>query len=305
MLCDGWSRRLGCQLRAFDIHNHLTFSLNMYDDESYEYPGPSSRRSYPVADGDLKRMGVAWMEAQDRVGIRRALVFDWDSAWVERFCRWFPDRFYGLVVVDPRSTAISIKKVEQSTATGLFLGIKLAPTPDMSIDGRPYRLNDPAAFDFYSYCQSKKLPILFHTGAIYTKSADSRHPTGNLVKFCHPLDLDVIARTFPDLQVIVGHAGRPLWQETLCLANLPNVWIDLTWSQLPIALYEESVRYSLLGFGVDRVMFGSDSTPSWSDKCVTLHAATIDLLRQRGCSESDVARVMYKNAERLFLKGSK
>ena len=68
---------------------------------------------------------------------------------------------------------------------------------------------------------------------------------------------------------------------------------------------EESVRYSLLGFGVDRVMFGSDSTPSWSDKCVTLHAATIDLLRQRGCSESDVARVMYKNAERLFLKGSK
>ena len=51
-------------MRAFDIHNHLTFSLNMYDDESYEYPGPSSRRSYPVADGDLKRMGVAWMEAR-------------------------------------------------------------------------------------------------------------------------------------------------------------------------------------------------------------------------------------------------
>ena len=78
-------------MRSFDIHNHLTYSLNMNDDEIYEFPGPSSRRSYPVTDDDLKRMGTAWIEAQDRVGIRRALVFDWDSAWVERFGRWFPD----------------------------------------------------------------------------------------------------------------------------------------------------------------------------------------------------------------------
>jgi len=286
-------------MAVIDIHNHLSAVVNLY--EGGPHRGPTGLRTTPIVDEELRMLGRNWIEEQDRIGISHAFVFDWDWARVKKFCTWFDERFRGMVVVDPRQTAEAISAVESCFRSGLFVGVKLAPVPSWSGDARPYHFDDRKAFDFYDYCQGSGVPIMFHTGAIYTRSSDSDQPTGNLVRYCRPIDLDAVARTFPDLQVIVGHAGRPLWQETLCLANLPNVWIDLTWSQLPIALYEETFRHCLPGFGAHRIMFGSDSSPWSPDKFVELHSETVRVMEKYGSNESDIEAVLFGNAKRLFL----
>ena len=288
-------------MTVIDIHNHLSSIVNLYKDSPHR--GPTGPRTTPIVDDQLRVLGQKWIEKQDKIGITRAFVFDWDWARTTRFCSWFGDRFRGMVVVDPRQTSEAIRTLESCFESGLFVGVKLAPVPAWSVDGRPYHFDDQGAFDFYDYCQGAGIPIMFHTGAIYTRSSESDQPTGNLVSYCRPIDLDEVARTFPNLQVIVGHAGRPLWQETLCLANLPNVWIDLTWSQLPVALYEETFRHCLPGFGAHRLMFGSDSSPWTPDKFVELYSETVRILKQYGSDTSDIEAVLFGNAERLFLNG--
>lgn len=288
-------------MTIIDVHNHLSGLVNVYDDPDNPYGGPSGRRSTPISDDELRALGQTWIENQDKVGISQAFVFDWDADRITKFCGWFEDRFRGMVVVDPRQTRDAIRKLESCFASGLFVGVKLATVPSWSGDGRPYRFDDPRAFDFYEHCEGAGIPIVFHTGTVYTGSPESKRPTGNLVSYMRPLHLDEVARTFPKLQVVLAHAGRPLWQETLCLANLPNVWIDLTWSQLPLPLYEETFRHCLPGFGAQRLMFGSDSSPWRPDLFFELHSETVRLLKQYGSDESDIEAVLHGNAERLYL----
>lgn len=107
------------------------------------------------------------------------------------------------------------------------------------------------AWRFYEMANDLQVPVMFHMGGAYD-------PNGTL-EWGNPLMLDKVARTFPDLRIVVAHFGQPMMQETVMLMRKnKNVFTDLSarfhrkW-QLYNGL-QVAIEYKV----TDRILFGSD-----------------------------------------------
>lgn len=271
-----------------DVHNHLSRFPN-------RVRGLSSGDD---ADDDrgLSELRAAWVRSMEENGVAHSVIFDRDNEAVAEFVAEAPDRFSALAVIDPREGAAAIEET-RCRLDGGFLGVKCSPSAEGSRDGRGYDLDDPESDPFFRYCAENGVPILFHTGVIYI---NPERPTSHDVSQALPLRLDRIARRHPDLRIVMGHVGRPFWGEALALSNHPNVYVDLTWSQLPVYFYRRSVETALFGFGAERTMFGSDSTPGMPDRSVELLGHTRRILDELGASRAETAEILGGTAARLF-----
>ena len=102
-----------------------------------------------------------------------------------------------------------------------FAGLKfIAP-------GKPY--NDKDYFPLYQRAAELRLPAVFHLG-IVANVKEWRDCDSNLMR---PIQLDHIARCFPELRLIGAHFGNPWCEEAAmaCRWN-PNLYFDLSGSLL-------------------------------------------------------------------------
>ena len=125
-----------------------------------------------------------------------------------------------------------------------------------------------------------------------------------------------VALAFPDIQVILGHAGFPsqrsgayleTWKaEISALAKAPNVackmsgfaMADHDWT---IASIRPLVLHCIEAFGVERSMFGTN----WPvDQPYSSYLRQVDayrlILAREGFSRADQERMLYLNAERYY-----
>jgi predicted TIM-barrel fold metal-dependent hydrolase len=125
-----------------------------------------------------------------------------------------------------------------------------------------------------------------------------------------------VARRFPDVQVIIGHAGFPVertteyfgwWRsEISALAEVDNVackisglgMVDHDWT---IESIRPWVLHCIDAFGVDRVMFGTN----WPvDVLYSSYLRQIDAYRviisRAGFSPEEQEKLLYRNAERFY-----
>lgn len=94
-------------------------------------------------------------------------------------------------------------------------GIKLYPTYNL------FYPNDSVLYPFYAKAEQLGIPIMVHTGT-------SVFP-GSRIKYGDPLLLDDVAVDFPELRILLSHAGRPFWHsQAEFLARLhKNVYLDI------------------------------------------------------------------------------
>jgi predicted TIM-barrel fold metal-dependent hydrolase len=125
-----------------------------------------------------------------------------------------------------------------------------------------------------------------------------------------------VANAFPDIQVILGHAGFPVqrddaylqqWKsEMSALAEAPNVackisgfaMVDHEWT---IDSIRPWVLHCIEAFGVDRSMFGTN----WPvDQPYSPYLRQVDAYRliiaREGFSREDQEKMLYRNAERFY-----
>ena len=273
---------------VIDAHNHLSRFPN-------RVRGLSSGDD---ADDDrnVAELRAGWVRSMEENGVSRSVIFDSDNAAVAEFVAEAPDRFSALAVIDPRGGEVAIREA-QRWLDGGFSGVKCSPSAEGSRDGSGYDLDAAESDPFFGYCAENGVPILFHTGVIYI---NPERPASHEVSQARPLRLDRIARRHPDLRIVMGHVGRPFWDEALALSNHPNVYVDLTWSQLAVHFYRHSVETALFGFGAERTLFGSDSTPGMPDRSVELLARTRGLLSELGASAFETSQILGGTAARLF-----
>ena len=76
--------------------------------------------------------------------------------------------------------------------------------------------------EFYEAAQETGVVIMVHTGTSVFPGARTR--------FGNPLDCDEVAIDFPDLKLILAHAGRPFWCEeaTFLARRHKNLSLDLS-----------------------------------------------------------------------------
>lgn len=130
------------------------------------------------------------------------------------------------------------RRVEQEG----FRGVKLYPTY------QHYFLNDPRIYPLYQAAQDLGVPVLIHTGSSVFQGAR--------IKYGDPLHLDDVAADFPDLKLVMAHAGRGFWYErAFFLSRLhPNLYMEI--SGLPPA--KLMTWFPELARNTDKTIFGSD-----------------------------------------------
>jgi predicted TIM-barrel fold metal-dependent hydrolase len=221
-----------------------------------------------VYDANLEilgdRNGDKLVEKMDEAGIDKAIILPldfWlgcpqsDGVSIEEKNAIYADavkkhsgRLLMHVGVDPRrENALEImrKGVEEYGA----IGLKLHPTAGFYPD-------DPVCAPLYTKALEYGIPVLIHSG---------NEPAPLRIKFSQPKYIDTVAAEFPDLKIIIAHAGHGWWQEAIDLACVkPNVYVDFAGWQMEFLngadYFYQPLRFAIDTLGPWRVFFGTDGS---------------------------------------------
>jgi predicted TIM-barrel fold metal-dependent hydrolase len=203
------------------------------------------------------------------------------------FAAHYPHRFIPFGGVDPRLTADMATQMDHLLGELGIKAIKIHP-PHQLFNVNDY-LFDPDLKTLtvvYEKCIEYDVPLMVHTGTSMFKGARNR--------FADPMPVDDVAVDFPDLKIIISHAGRPLYTDTsfFLLRRHPNVSLDIS-GVPPTAL----LRYfPWLERVVDKAMFGSD----WPGPGVKDIGDNIQQFLSLELSDEVKRKILRENAIRIF-----
>jgi predicted TIM-barrel fold metal-dependent hydrolase len=251
-----------------DIHTHL-WDWRETPDFIAEYM--TSRGYFGTRAGESFFNLQSLLQALDEGRIDTAILlplraesYSWrvSNEYVAQVVAGAPNRLIGFAGVSPLADNARAELRQAIEGLGLR-GLKLHPPMQMFDPG------DPRCFAVYAQMQEYGLPILFHSGSGPTQLSD---------RYSNPHLVDEVAVHFPQLKIILAHAGRFWYQETLTMMRRhPNIFVDIS------ANVGKATGYGLLLAllvamkevvgNLDRVLFASDYP--WYTP-----ARMIDLLQQ-------------------------
>jgi hypothetical protein len=207
--------------------------------------------------------------------------------------RRYPDRFLGFCGVDPRRKN-ALELFERSVEDWGARGLKFVPFAGFYPDGEEaYPLLEKAA--------QWNLPLVTHVGPEFPPFEE---------KYTEPSRLNRILADFPNLQVIVPHIGMARWRELIETSKLSqNLTCDISGLQLVAApglgRFCHMLRRAIDGFGVHRVMFGTDDPPfspfvskkQWVDMIRGLPQSSPEGI---SFTQEEIDALLHRNAERIL-----
>ena len=104
-----------------------------------------------------------------------------------------------------------------------------------------------------------------------------------------------VLEKYPRLTVVGAHfGGWSVWKDAVeILPQYQNFYVECSSSLY--AMSADEAKALILAYGADRVLFGTDY-PMWEIE------TELDRFFQIDLSEEDREKILYKNAEKLFLK---
>lgn len=155
-----------------------------------------------------------------------------------------PARRIGFMSVHPDEPSAR-DELERCVADLGLRGIKLGPN---------YQGFDPlglAARRIYAEAERRGLPILFHQGTSPIREAPLR--------YAHPLVMDEIAITYPDLRIVMAHLGHPWQADTIAVIRKhPNVYADVSAGFYRPWSFYTAMRLATEWNVLEKLLFGSD-----------------------------------------------
>lgn len=204
-------------------------------------------------------------------------------------------RIVGISAISAETEGDKAAIFEKALDRGL-LGLKLYPHSGFYPDDE--RLNE-----VYEIASERNAPVLIHTGIkaqIYQRMI-----------FNNPTRVDEVATRFPNLKIIIMHAGYPWLNEALCVSRLnPNVYIDLTFLDVLEYTFEEGLLESVVKrfsrvLGAEKIVWGSEGEhldlPAYRDDGIDRVKKCIEkILGFNFLKETEKENILYNNAARLL-----
>ncbi len=245
-------------LAAIDVHVHIEsdgrgrFSL---DDQLMAASAAYFRATSNRAPG-LEEIATHYRERN-----MAAVVFTVDaavatghpalsSAEVADAAAAHPDVLIPFGSVDPATGDAAVRQARRLVEQHGVRGFKLHP----SLQG--FQPNDRAFYPLYEAFSELGVPVVFHSGQT---GIGAGLPGGRGIKlrYSHPLLIDDVAADFPELTIVLAHAGMPWHDSAVSIAlHKANVFIDLS-GWLPRYLPAPLVR-SINTVIRQKVLFGTD-----------------------------------------------
>lgn len=246
-----------------DMHRHLWSLFERYP-RAAEIARRGGAKEALVEDlpivPDWEQTGRDLIKEMDESGIDISVIFMADYALrlgdgiftaegenrihVE-LMKQYTDRIIAYFGIDPRRKGAADSFETAVTEWGVR-GLKMHPTVG-------YFPHDRAAYPLYEICQSKGLPVTFHTGPM---------PSPLFSRYTQPLHFDEVAADFPDMTIVMAHAGQELWPEALNVARMkPNIILELSMWQPKFKYLNEflfAIDRMRDTIGIERITWGSD-----------------------------------------------
>jgi predicted TIM-barrel fold metal-dependent hydrolase len=198
---------------------------------------------------------------------------------VLEFCRAYPDRFIGFWGVDPHKGMAAVRELRHAVTELDMRGA--------SID--PYlahiRPDEARYYPIYAACCDLGIPVFITT-------APPPQVAGAVMDYTDPRHVDIVARDFPDLKIVMSHGGYPFVNEAIftCLRNA-NVYMDCSeYEQAPMA---EAYVQAMNSFITDKVVFASAHPFIEQEDALNVYA-------KMPLSDDARRKIMYDNARRVL-----
>lgn len=264
-------------VRLIDVHRHLWgfdwFPPSHLPKLTAEALARRTGRSVEEVMGRIRQSptmestGAGAVAEMEHYGIDHSVIqtLDWGLAYgpeednqlpVEEFHRLtyeaaarHPGKLWAMCGVDPRRPR-AVAFFEDCVKNQGAVGLKVYPP-------NGYQANDERCFPMYEKAIELDVPALIHTG-------------GNIWTWAEWVEL--VARRYPDLRIIMGHANLSgpfetgtYWRGLIAASGKRNVWLDLTDWQVTGAVDEGNIpqllrviRVFLDRMGPGRIVWGTD-----------------------------------------------
>ena len=192
-------------------------------------------------------------------------------------CAAHPDRFKGIIGVNPSRIMNWVRKLDVAVKEYGFVGAHLYPhwfgePPDSRI-----------YYPFYAKCAELGVPIQIQVG---------HSAQWFLRTVAKPITLDRVAIDFPELNIIGIHIGHPWIEEMISMAwKHPNVFIG-TDAHLP-KYWDKTLVKFINSRGQDKVLFGTDYP-------VIGFKRAIDEIDKLDLREIPKRKLLVENAVRVY-----
>jgi len=218
--------------------------------------------------------GEQLITMMDRIGVEKAVIFPFieqpDNDYIAEQVKKYPDRLIGFACVNPWNKG-SLEEVKRSFSELNLKGLKLHPfLHGYGMDN--LNLLSP----FFKVCEKYGRPVLSHG------SGDN--------PFSMPLQFEEIAKAYPDVTLIMAHAGF-IWateQARRVAKRCPNIYLDMTGATMI------DMRDAVEELGAERVLMGSD-TP--------FQDIEVELVKARIAVEDEEKRALVTGGNILRILG--
>ncbi|MEP5763712.1 MAG: amidohydrolase family protein [Halieaceae bacterium] len=200
---------------------------------------------------------------------------------VARACEKYPDRFSGLIGVDPYQGMEGVAMMVDAVENMGFIGAHLYP--------HWYELppNDARYYLYYAKCVELDIPIQMQVGQSLLYSKEQRCRSVG-----RPIYLDDIACDIPELKLIGSHVGIPWADEMIAMSwKHDNVYIA-TDAHSP-KYWPEALWKYINSYGQDKVLFGTDFP-------VLRFQRTVQEIDDHGLKPEVRRKFMRDNVARLY-----
>lgn len=232
------------------------------------------------------------VEAMKRRGVELAVItgrdcevtygFPANNNSVLEFVRAYPDLFIGFWGIDPHK---GMKAVHEIVHVVQDFGMRGIATDPYLAHIPPH---DARYYPLYTKCCELDIPVFITT-------APPPQVPRAVMDYIDPRHVDIVARDFPELTIIMSHGGYPFVNEAVftCMRNA-NVYMDLSEYELaPMADVYVQALNSTIG---DKVVFASAHPFVEQEEAISIY--------NKMNLKDDVRRkVMYETAAKILRIG--
>lgn len=165
---------------------------------------------------------------------------------VIRCMKQHPDRFIGMMVLNPTYKKESLEEIKRCMDAGM------AGTGELY---NHVKINDPLFYPIIEKFIDLKMIIMMHSAIGYSRvKLDAGEPKNISL----PEDFADIAKRYPEAMFQFAHIGGGIDWEYACktLKHSPNVYIDVSGSNNVANMIDFAMKY----IGEDRIFFGCDNS---------------------------------------------
>lgn len=278
-------------MNIIDIHIHI---------QPWEQLKPAVQEKMRAGRTDLAEIlqfiasPQAFLAFLDRNGVERAGLINYPSPdlmgftaatndFVAAYCREKPQRLIAFGGVHPGYC----DDADAEMARLLKLGIRCLKVhpPHQDIAANAYRFGNRAQETIYRRAEQENMLVMVHGGT-------SIFPGARNI-FADTMPIDDVAVDFPNLKIIIAHAGRPLHVDTtfFLVRRHDNVYIDISGIP-PKKLLAYLPRLEEIA---DKTLWGSD----WPSPGVWDLQKNINDFLDLPLPEESKQKILFANANRL------